>query len=111
MLESILGKSHPDVASSYNNMGQVLAAQRQFDNAMVVYRAAEAIFRDTFGENHPHVASCRFNMGLVFLTQGKETEARSEFDAAHTIWLGALGPEHPHTAAAEEYMKQCSSSS
>ena len=110
LLESALGTSdHPDVASSYNNMGLVLSQLpgRQ-DEALEKYRAACEVFGKSLGSEHPHCGSCRFNIALMLQSQGSKEDAKKEFEIARDIWTTHFGPGHIHTENAQKGVDECS---
>ena len=49
-----LGKDHPDVASSYNNIGSIYAEQGKYDKAFEYYNKAFKSFKKRFGTRHSH---------------------------------------------------------
>lgn len=109
LLESALGTSeHPDVASSYNNMGLVLSQlpDRQ-DEALEKYRAACESFAKSLGSVHPHCGSCHFNIALMLQSQGLKEDAKTEFEAARDIWTTHFGPGHVHTENAQKGVDEC----
>ena len=124
MLETILGTSnHPDVASSFNNMGLVLSQQGNYEQALKVYQAAKESFTNSLGNEHPHTGSCHYNIGLVLKSMSASgsgsassdrdsslQQAKEEFQKAKEIWESSLGPQHPHTEMAKQSIQECSSS-
>ena len=60
--ERVLGKEHPDTASSYNNVAYNLNAQGRFEEAEVLYRKALDIFERMRGREHPDTISCQENL-------------------------------------------------
>jgi len=110
LLESALGTTeHPDVASSYNNMGLVLShLPGREKEALEKYRAACESFEKSLGSEHPHCGSCRFNIALMLQSQGSKEEAKTEFEAAREIWTTHFGPGHVHTQNAQKGVDECS---
>lgn len=104
ILVRTMGLKHPDVGSSWNNIGQIHAAQGNFDVALANYGTAKEIFEMTLGDKHPHVAACRFNIGLVYKEQGKVQEARQQLEQAHELWTETLGAQNPQTKAVERML-------
>lgn len=109
LLVSALGTSdHPDVASSFNNIGLVLTQMDgRHDEALEKYRAASSAFEKSVGPQHPHVGSCRYNIGLMLQSRGMLEDAKSEFEAAREIWEMSLGLGHAHTEMAQKSMEEC----
>ncbi|VEU40322.1 unnamed protein product [Pseudo-nitzschia multistriata] len=110
LLETALGTSHhPDVASSFNNMGLVLShLPGREAEALEKYRSACEAFEKSLGSEHPHVGSCKFNIALMLQSQGSIEEAKTEFQAARDIWKTHFGPEHVHVEAAQKGVDECS---
>ncbi len=110
LLESAIGtKDHPDVASSYNNIGLVMSQMPGRETeALEKYRAACESFGKSLGAEHPHVGSCRFNIGLMLQSQGSKEEAKAEFEAAREIWETHFGPGHIHVQNAQKGVDECS---
>jgi tetratricopeptide (TPR) repeat protein len=110
LLESALGTSHhPDVASSYNNIGLVLSQlPGREEEALEKYRAACESFAKSMGSQHPHCGSCHFNIALMLQSQGLKEDAKTEFEAARDIWTTHFGPGHVHTENAQKGVDECS---
>ena len=110
LLESAIGTSdHPDVASSYNNMGLVLSQlPNREKEALEKYRAACESFKKSLGSEHPHCGSCHFNIALMLQSQGLKEEAKAEFEAAKEIWTVHFGPGHVYIQNAQKGVDECS---
>ena len=54
MFKRVLGKEHPNVASSLFNLGALRYQQSQFKAAQLLLREALLIYQTTFGLNHPN---------------------------------------------------------
>lgn len=107
LLIKTLGPTHPDVASSWNNRGQLHAIQGNYDVALEQYEMALLIFRDIFGgkdTKHPHIAACYYNIGLVHQAKGDFAKARETLQDARDIWSLTLGETHPQTCAVDEVL-------
>jgi CHAT domain-containing protein/tetratricopeptide (TPR) repeat protein len=92
------GPEHPDVATSYNNMGVVYLKQGADAQALEMHQKALAIRLKALGPEHPDVARSYNNMGNVYHDQGAYNQALEMFQKALAIQLKALGPEHPDVA-------------
>merc|ERR1711879_227648 len=84
-----LGKDHPAVASTRNNMGIVYECQSKYDEALWEYEEALRINIATLGEDHPEVAGTRNNMGEVYRKQSKYGEALREYEESLRILVPA----------------------
>ncbi len=51
--EKSLGKDHPDVAKSLNNLALLYYAQGKYDEAEPMYRRALEIYEKSLGKDHP----------------------------------------------------------
>jgi len=57
-----LSQSHPEVATTCNNIGNILRQEGRFEEALEEYSKAEAIFAKVYGESHPwYVFPCLFS--------------------------------------------------
>ena len=92
------GESHPDVATSYYNIGYIYSKQGNFDEALNFYQKALGIWLQLYGETHPDVASSYNNIGGVYLDQGNYDEALNFYQKALEIFLQVYGESHPNVA-------------
>jgi CHAT domain-containing protein len=63
--EKVLGKEHPDVASSLNNLAYLYQAQGNYSQAEPLYQRALAILEKVLGNEHPLVATTLNNLALL----------------------------------------------
>lgn len=61
MKEKLLGKDHPDVAMTLNNLAVLLKKQEKYEEAASMYERALAIFEKTLDSHHPKIKACRAN--------------------------------------------------
>ena len=73
--EAKLGKDHPDVARTLNNLADVYEAQGKYAEAEAHYKRALAIREAKLGKDHPDVAQTLNNLAVVYRAQGKIAEA------------------------------------
>ena len=68
--------NHPDIASSYSNIGSVHYSQREYVKALEWYNKSLTIrltvYRDS---NHPDIATSYSNIGTVYESQGEYVKA------------------------------------
>jgi len=57
--ELILGPTHPDTATSYNNIGTALSKKDECDNALEYFQKALVIFESVLGADHPDTKNCQ----------------------------------------------------
>ena len=65
-----MGPQHPHVASSYNNLANVLGDQGDLKQAKEYHERALAIMQQTLGPQHPDVAT-RSIMSMLLLLGNK----------------------------------------
>lgn len=94
-MEKVLGPDHPNVASTYNNIGSVLYAQDKYEEALVHFRKALAIWQKVLGSDHPDIATSYNNIAIVLYSQDKYEEALFNFKKALEIKEKILGADHP----------------
>ena len=60
-----LGKDHIETARAYNNIGNALAAQSDYEGALIEFRKALDIRMRLLGTSHPQVALVRRNIAFA----------------------------------------------
>ncbi|WP_413199576.1 CHAT domain-containing protein, partial [Nostoc piscinale] len=98
IFEKVLGKEHPDVASSLNNLALLYKKQGKYQQAEPLYQRSLAIFEKLLGKEHPLVATSLNNLALVYKAQGKYQQAEPLYQRSLTIREKWLGKEHPDVA-------------
>jgi len=93
-----LGAGHPDTATSYNNLAEVLRTQGKLGEAEALHRRALAVWLTAVGEVHPDTATSYNNLAEVLRAQGKLGEAEDLQRRALAITLKAVGADHSDTA-------------
>ncbi len=96
--EKVLGKEHPDVATSLNNLAELYREQGNYEKAEALYLRALAIFEKVHGKEHPLVATSLNNLALLYLAQGSYQKAEPLYLRALAILEKLLGKEHPDVA-------------
>ena len=92
------GDSHPDVATSYNNIGLVYNDQGNYVKALESYNKALEIYLSVFGDKHPNVATNYNNIAVVYFSQGNYAQALEYYNKALEIYLSVFGDRHPNVA-------------
>ena len=94
-----LPTNHPDLASSYNNIGNVYDNMGEYSKALLSYEKALAIQQQSLPTNHPDLAYSYNNIGNVYMTTWVNTRKHFcltkkplQFDNNHfqriiLIWL------------------------
>ena len=91
---AVHGHDHPDVAASYNNIGNVYKRQGRQQEALDYYLRGLQILQEVHGDDHLDVAAAKFNIADVFERQGKLENAKSLFLECETIFAKVFGAEH-----------------
>ena len=97
--ENMLGKEHPHIATTYNNIATVYDNQGKYTDALEWYFKALPIKENVLGKEHSSTATTYNNIAGVYYRQGKYTDALVWYFKALPIYEKVLGKEHPHTAA------------
>ena len=80
-----MGPQHPDVATSYNNLGAVLQDQGDLKKAKEYHERAPAIMQETLGPQHPDVGSFYNNLANVLRNRGVLKQAKEYHERALAI--------------------------
>jgi len=67
----VLGKEHPDTASTYNGIAGVYSNQGEYSKALEWYEKALAIYEKVLGKEHPNTVSTYNSIALVYHYQGE----------------------------------------
>ena len=78
--EFLLGDSHIDVGTTWNNIGRIFFQQGAYEEAMIGYQTALRIRRQVQGES-VDVAATLFNIGQVYHQLSAREEALSHYKA------------------------------
>ncbi len=70
-----LGRDHPDVATSLNNLALLYRTQGQYAQAEPLFKRSRAILEKALGPDHPNVASSLENMAQLFRATNRGEEA------------------------------------
>ena len=92
------GEQHPEVASSYQNLGVVQHLKGNNGQALAFWNQALAIRLVVLGEHHPDVARTYHNLGLYYDVTGNYKQALVFYDKAVTIKRATLGEQDPDLA-------------
>jgi tetratricopeptide (TPR) repeat protein len=75
--QKTLPENHPDLATSYNNIGAVYGDMGEYSKALSYYEKALEIKQKTLPENHPLLATSYNNIGAVYYKMGEYSKALS----------------------------------
>lgn len=95
--ERLLGPTHPNTATSLNNLGTLLQAMGELPAARPYYERALTIHEQVLGPLHPNTASSLNSLGYLLQAMGELSAARPFFERALAIAEQQLGSSHPHT--------------
>src|SRR5258706_4998169 len=73
--EQKVGRNHPDVATSLNNLAACYDTQGAYAKAEPLYQRSLAIWEKARGANHPAVTPSLGNLALLYKTQGDYAKA------------------------------------
>ncbi|MEE1092130.1 MAG: tetratricopeptide repeat protein, partial [Prevotella sp.] len=63
--EKVFGTEHPDVALSYNNIGEVYHSQGDFQKALEYHNKALEIYKKTIGTEHQYTKTVMENIDFL----------------------------------------------
>jgi tetratricopeptide (TPR) repeat protein len=93
-----LGKEHPTVADTLNDLAVALGVKGQIDAAEELFRQALAIRRKSLAHAHPDVARSLHNLAQLLFDKGEYDEAERLYREALAIRRKSLGDAHPYVA-------------
>ncbi|MGE0277553.1 MAG: tetratricopeptide repeat protein [Nitrospiraceae bacterium] len=89
--EQILGLSHPDVATTLNNLATLYHSQEKYVQAEPLYQRALQIDEVLLGRDHPDVARTLNNLAALYYAQGRYCEAEPLYQRALQITESTSG--------------------
>ena len=95
LLQKRLGKNHPDVATSLNNLALIYYSRGNYEAAEPLYRRSLSIDEQTLGIDHPGVATDLNNLALLYKKQGDLEAAEPLLKRALEIKEKNFDPGHP----------------
>ncbi len=96
--EKILGKLHPDVATSLNNLALLYDAQGNYQQAEQLYQRSLAILEKILGKEHRNIATSLNNLATLYRAQGKYSQVEPLLQRSLAILEKVLGNEHRDVA-------------
>ena len=97
--ENALGKYHPSVAITLDNLARLYKTQGKYEEALSLYQRALAVNENTLGNAHPSVATTLNNLAALYRAQGKYEQALQLYQRSLVISEKALGTAHPDVAS------------
>ena len=89
------GERHPDVATSYNNIGSIYDSMGDYSKALEYYTKSLEIYLEIFGEYHIDVVSSYNRIILVYCSQGDYSKAMECLVKVRDILSELLPSDHP----------------
>ena len=96
--EKSLGRGHPDLGQSLNNLATLYEKQGRHGDSEPLFKRALAIYEKAAGPEHPAVATLLNNLGQVDKVQGRYAEAEPLIKRSLAIREKVLGRDHPDVA-------------
>jgi tetratricopeptide (TPR) repeat protein len=93
-----LGPASTELATSLNNLAQLLYATNRLAEAEPLIQRALAIDEANFGKDHPNVARYVNNLAMLLQSTSRTTEAEPLLRRALAINEASLGKDHPDVA-------------
>ncbi len=95
--ERVLGKDHPDTATSYNNLAVLYEKQERYQEAEELYKKSLCIREKVLGNNHPDTATSYSNLAIMYDHQKKYCMAEKFYLKNLGISERILGKSHQDT--------------
>jgi CHAT domain-containing protein/Flp pilus assembly protein TadD len=96
--EKLLGKEHPLVAISLNNLAILYREQGNYQKAEPLFVRSLAIREKVLGKEHPDVAESLNQLGKLYYAEGNYQKAEPLFVRSLAIFEKVHGKEHPDVA-------------
>ena len=96
--KAVLGDSHPDVASTLNNLGNAWSSLGEPKKVIEYWTQALVIYKAVFGDSHPNVADILNNLGTAWHNLGDHQKAIEYYTQALEMKKAFLGDSHPDVA-------------
>ncbi|WP_028581010.1 tetratricopeptide repeat protein [Desulfogranum japonicum] len=93
-----LGQDHPEMATSWYQIGELQETIGEYDKAISLYRKALEILEKQYGEEHPVLASVLSKLAALCVELEMERESVPLYERLVTIREKTLRPTHPMVA-------------
>jgi non-specific serine/threonine protein kinase/serine/threonine-protein kinase len=104
ILSASLGVAHPEIATTYHNLGALYLKTHEWQKSADVHRKALDLRTALIGPDHPNTTSSRMGLALALNKLGKQAEAEALMRQAQAAFARSLGPDHWRTANAQYYL-------
>ena len=98
VLTQQLGPGHPEMATSWYQIGELQETLGEYDKAVSVYRKSLAILEQQRGADHPALANVLDKLAALCMELELEKEAVPLYERLVRIREKALRPTHPQLA-------------
>ncbi|NER92628.1 MAG: tetratricopeptide repeat protein [Symploca sp. SIO1B1] len=98
VVETRLGKEHPDFAGCLNNLAGFHKSQGRYSEAESLYKQAIQIAQHSLPKDHPSFANYLSSLALLYKSQGRYSEAEPLLKQAIKIDQRFLPKDHPSLA-------------
>uniref|UniRef100_A0A8C9WAU8 Kinesin light chain n=1 Tax=Scleropages formosus TaxID=113540 RepID=A0A8C9WAU8_SCLFO len=105
--EKTLGKDHPAVAATLNNLAVLYGKRGKYKEAEPLCKRALEIREKVLGKYHPDVAKQLNNLALLCQNQGKYDEVEYYYRRALEIYESKLGADDPNVAKTKNNLATC----
>ena len=104
--KEMYGEQHGDIATSYNNLGNVFWELHQYDQAKKYYEKSFRIRKDIYDENHSDenhsdLAASYNNLGLVYRDLSQYNQAKEYHEQSLAIRIKIHGEHHGDVATSQ----------
>jgi CHAT domain-containing protein/Flp pilus assembly protein TadD len=96
--EKALGRDHPGIGLSLNNLAGLYVRQGRCADAEPLYQRSLAIREKALGRDHPDVAQSLNNLAELYRRQGRYADAEPLYQRSLAIYEKVLGRDHPDVA-------------
>ena len=90
----VLGREHPEYATTLNNLAGLLEATGRFQEAEFLFREAAGVMAKALGKEHPEYATVLSNLAGLLESSGRYKEAETLYHESIKIDAKVLGKEH-----------------
>jgi tetratricopeptide (TPR) repeat protein len=104
ILSASLGVAHPEIATTYHNLGALYLKTHEWQKSADVHRKALDLRTALIGPDHPNTTSSRMGLALALNKLGKQAEAEALIREAQAAFANSLGSDHWRTANAQYYL-------
>src|SRR5436190_106243 len=94
--ETVLGKDHPNMLGSMNNLAVSLNQQGKYAEAEAMHRQMLQLQETVLGKDHPYTLRSMNNLAGSLHQQGKYAEAEAMHQQMLQLRETVLGKDHPY---------------